>query len=43
MPVGPREHQELLTVSRRSANEWTEISDGPCVFVPLVGKGGWAT
>jgi protein-L-isoaspartate(D-aspartate) O-methyltransferase len=43
MPVGPREHQELMVVVRRSRDEWTEHSDGPCVFVPLVGEGGWAT
>ena len=43
MPVGPREHQELMVVTRRSAVDWTEVSDGPCVFVPLVGEGGWST
>ena len=41
MPVGPREHQELMVVTRRAPNEWVEESDGPCVFVPLVGEGGW--
>jgi protein-L-isoaspartate(D-aspartate) O-methyltransferase len=43
MPVGPRAHQELMVVTRRSSDEWDERSDGPCVFVPLVGEGGWAT
>ena len=42
MPVGPREHQELMVVTRRATTEWDERSDGPCVFVPLVGEGGWA-
>jgi protein-L-isoaspartate(D-aspartate) O-methyltransferase len=43
MPVGPRDHQELMVVIRRAADEWMEHSDGPCVFVPLVGEGGWST
>jgi protein-L-isoaspartate(D-aspartate) O-methyltransferase len=41
MPVGPRDHQDLMVVTRRSANDWTDVSDGPVVFVPLVGMGGW--
>ena len=40
IPVGPRDHQELLVIERRG-NEWTERSDGPVVFVPLVGEGGY--
>jgi len=40
IPVGDREHQELVVVTRHG-NEWVERSDGPCVFVPLVGEGGW--
>ena len=40
IPVGPRDHQELLTIERHG-NEWTERSDGPVVFVPLVGEGGY--
>jgi protein-L-isoaspartate(D-aspartate) O-methyltransferase len=40
IPVGRRGRQDLLVVERRG-NEWTERSDGPCVFVPLVGEGGW--
>jgi protein-L-isoaspartate(D-aspartate) O-methyltransferase len=43
MPVGPREHQELMVVTRNRSDEWVDHSDGPCVFVPLVGEGGWAT
>ena len=41
IPVGPRERQELLVVERRSPTDWTEWSDGPVVFVPLVGEAGW--
>jgi protein-L-isoaspartate(D-aspartate) O-methyltransferase len=40
IPVGTRSMQQLLVVERHG-NEWTERSDGPCVFVPLVGAGGW--
>jgi protein-L-isoaspartate(D-aspartate) O-methyltransferase len=40
IPVGPRDHQDLLVIERRG-NEWTERSDGPVVFVPLVGEGGY--
>ena len=42
IPVGPRDRQELLLVIR-DGDEWREISDGPCVFVPLVGEEGYAT
>jgi len=41
IPVGSREHQDLLVVERVSEAEWTERSDGPCVFVPLVGAEGF--
>ena len=41
VPVGTRDRQELLVV-RRSGDEWTETNDGPCVFVPLIGEGGFA-
>ena len=40
IPVGTRREQELLVVERHG-NEWIEHSDGPCVFVPLLGKAGW--
>ena len=42
IPVGSRERQELILVVR-DGEEWTERSDGPCIFVPLVGAGGWPT
>jgi protein-L-isoaspartate(D-aspartate) O-methyltransferase len=41
IPVGGRWEQELLVVERRSEDDWSDKSDGPVVFVPLVGKGGW--
>ena len=40
IPVGSRERQELFLVIR-DGDEWREIDDGPCVFVPLVGEEGW--
>ena len=40
IPVGPRDRQ-LLTIVTRNGNEWTERSDGYCVFVPLIGAGGF--
>jgi protein-L-isoaspartate(D-aspartate) O-methyltransferase len=40
IPVGPRDHQQLVVVERHG-NEWIERSDGPVVFVPLVGEGGY--
>jgi protein-L-isoaspartate(D-aspartate) O-methyltransferase len=40
IPVGPRDHQ-LLMVVERHGNEWIERSDGPVVFVPLIGEGGY--
>jgi protein-L-isoaspartate(D-aspartate) O-methyltransferase len=41
IPVGPRDRQELMVVVRHG-DEWRETSDGPCVFVPLVGEEGFA-
>jgi protein-L-isoaspartate(D-aspartate) O-methyltransferase len=41
IPVGPRYQQDLLVVERRGERDWEEWSDGPVVFVPLVGEGGW--
>jgi len=42
IPVGTRDRQELLSVERTAPNDWVERSDGPCLFVPLVGAAGWA-
>ncbi len=41
IPVGSRWDQQLMVVERH-ADEWTERSDGLCVFVPLIGAGGWS-
>ncbi|HEY8438546.1 MAG TPA: protein-L-isoaspartate(D-aspartate) O-methyltransferase [Candidatus Limnocylindrales bacterium] len=41
VPVGPRDHQELIVVTRHG-DEWTERSDGPVAFVPLIGEGGFS-
>ena len=40
IPVGGRWEQELLLVVRHG-DEWLEVSDGACVFVPLLGKAGF--
>jgi len=40
IPVGSRDRQ-LLTVVTRQGDEWVERSDGYCVFVPLIGPGGF--
>ena len=40
IPVGTRRAQQLIVVERHG-DEWREWSDGPCVFVPLIGEAGW--
>jgi hypothetical protein len=35
------EHDYLLVVVERHGNEWRDWSDGPVMFVPLVGEEGW--
>ena len=40
IPVGPRDHQVLTVVTRRG-NEWLDRAEGGCVFVPLIGPGGF--
>lgn len=42
IPVGARRLQELLVVERTGPADWRECSDGPVVFVPLVGEAGWS-
>jgi protein-L-isoaspartate(D-aspartate) O-methyltransferase len=42
IPIGSRREQDLIVVERHGA-EWREWSDGPCVFVPLIGEAGWAS
>ena len=40
VPVGDRHRQELIVVERRG-DMWSETSDGPVTFVPLIGEGGF--
>jgi protein-L-isoaspartate(D-aspartate) O-methyltransferase len=40
IPVGPRDRQ-ILTLAVRHGNDWVETAHGACVFVPLVGQGGF--
>ena len=40
IPVGGRWEQELVIVERHGADLVT-ANHGPCVFVPLLGAGGW--
>ena len=41
IPVGSR-HLQTLTLVVRHGNEWIETPHDACVFVPLVGPGGFA-
>lgn len=43
LPVGTRGEQVLTVVERRGESNWTEMQHEPCVYVPLVGRGGFAT
>ena len=40
IPIGSREHQELR-VLRRVGADFVETVHDACVFVPLIGAGGW--
>lgn len=40
IPVGSRD-QQILTLVVRSGNDWRETPHGACVFVPLIGAGGF--
>ena len=40
IPVGPRDRQ-ILTLAVRQGNDWIETAHGACVFVPLIGPGGF--
>jgi protein-L-isoaspartate(D-aspartate) O-methyltransferase len=40
IPIGTRREQALIVVERHG-DETREWSDGPCVFVPLIGAEGW--
>lgn len=40
IPVGARDHQ-ILTLVVRHDNDWVETPHGACIFVPLIGPGGF--
>jgi protein-L-isoaspartate(D-aspartate) O-methyltransferase len=40
IPVGTRDRQMLIVVTRHG-DEWIDRPDGYCVFVPLIGPGGF--
>lgn len=40
IPVGSRDRQ-LLTIVTRDGDEWLDRTDGYCIFVPLIGPGGF--
>jgi len=40
IPIGSREHQELRVI-RREKDAFVETVADACVFVPLIGEGGW--
>jgi protein-L-isoaspartate(D-aspartate) O-methyltransferase len=40
IPVGPR-YSQRLEVWKRKGEQFTQSSNIPVVFVPLIGKGGW--
>jgi protein-L-isoaspartate(D-aspartate) O-methyltransferase len=42
IPVGTAREQDLITIERH-ADELTQTSGEPCVFVPLLGQFGWDT
>jgi protein-L-isoaspartate(D-aspartate) O-methyltransferase len=39
-PVGTEERQQLMLVERKQSG-WRETVHSACVFVPLIGAGGW--
>jgi protein-L-isoaspartate(D-aspartate) O-methyltransferase len=42
IPVGPRGQQWLSIVERRAEDDWREEQAEPCVYVPLIGEGGFS-
>ncbi|MEJ7747739.1 MAG: protein-L-isoaspartate(D-aspartate) O-methyltransferase [Candidatus Limnocylindrales bacterium] len=40
IPVGPRDLQTLMLIERHG-EEWRETPHGGCIFVPLIGPGGF--
>lgn len=43
LPVGSRNQQRLTVVERTGEREWSTTEHEPCVYVPLVGEGAYAT
>jgi len=43
LPVGSRGQQHLTVALRRSEHDYEETAHEACVYVPLVGRGGFAT
>ncbi len=43
IPVGSREHQELILVRREDGEIQQEVIQGGCTFVPLLGRFAWAS
>jgi protein-L-isoaspartate(D-aspartate) O-methyltransferase len=41
IPIGDRDRQDLRVVERRG-DDWLETSDGPVMFVPLIGSEGFS-
>ncbi len=41
LPFGPADHQQLVRITRRSADSFQEENLGDVRFVPLVGEQGW--
>ncbi len=43
IPVGSREHQDLILVRREDGEIQQEVIQGGCTFVPLLGRFAWAS
>ena len=43
IPVGSREHQELILLRREDGEIQQEVIQGGCTFVPLLGRFAWAS
>ncbi len=41
IPIGPRYHQTLTSITKTAGGEIKKENQGGCVFVPLLGKHGW--
>jgi protein-L-isoaspartate(D-aspartate) O-methyltransferase len=41
IPVGPRDYQDLVVITRLSEEEYSKESFPRFIFVPLLGKNGW--